>query len=772
MIQPSPALNRSRAAAKVILAALAIAATIIAITSFFWRQIDARRSAQLKVIRLDSDVTKALADFDCLLLGEKVEGMAEDLDRMNASLDAVVRIGLDDTNPMLKSHRRFRIASDEERAAIRANDVPRARRLSVAETRPAFEKFKGELKAWDRELASELRFWVRLSRATTWLCLLLSAGAVAGLILRFRSHIESTVVRELQQKSVEASERRLRSLIQNNSDVIALVTAEGVVTMVSDACEATWGETADALVGRSVFDLIEPGDASRVRRLFDESVLPDPSPVAAEGKVARADGTVKEFELRFANLLDDPDVAGVLLTFHDLTERKRFEAELTHHAFHDRLTGLPNRALFLDRLTHRLKARELDGVGFAALFIDLDNFKVINDSLGHEAGDRLLIEVAARLQSVVRPIDTVARMGGDEFTVILSEARDAAEATEVGERILRALVMPLALGEREVFVTCSIGVVMASDSAPDAAGLLRDADTAMYQAKGNGKAGVTVFEPSMNLQAVDRMELESDLRAAIEGGQFFLAYQPIVDMETGRLRDVEALIRWQHPVRGVVSPLAFIPLAEETGLICAIGRWAFRQACEQLARWNEGLEESDRLRISVNVSGRQLQERGFVAEVKGVLEELGLDPRLVELEVTETAMLNDLAKMKGVFADLRKIGFRIAIDDFGTGYSSMAYLSHLPVDTLKIDRSFVIPLSEDDRAVGVVQAMITMAHTLGLGITGEGVETEDQMKALQRMGCDLGQGYLFDRPLTAESVSQLLAQPERRPFTDALPMAA
>ncbi len=773
MIRPAFVFNGHSATARITAAVFVVAVTTFVAICAFGKQIDDRRLEQLQVARIETQIARVVGDMDGLSIGEDVDDFQEDVRLMNLTVNSITDNGGRTSRlPLHEAYREFTLSVKKQWAAIAAGDMSKARQIDTAATDPAFDRLDREMTNLNVRLESEASIWVVLIQATTALSMLGGALTVTRLLIRYREQVESTVVLELRQQSASAGERRLKSLIQNSSDVIVLVSGDGTVTMVSDACERAWGQTADALVGKSVFDLIETEDASRIRRLFDESVLVDTAQIASEGKVVCSDGGVKEFELHFANLLDDPDVSGVLLTFHDLTERKKFEQELAHHAFHDRLTALPNRALFLDRLTHRLKAREIDGNNFAVLFIDLDNFKVINDSLGHDAGDKLLIEVAARLQSVVRPVDTVARMGGDEFTIILDEAANADEAVEVGERILKALVTPLSLGDREIFVTSSIGVVMASDSTLDAAGLLRDADTAMYEAKGNGKAGVTVFEASMNLHAVDRMELESDLRVAIENEQFFLAYQPIVDMDTGRLRDVEALIRWQHPVRGVVAPLSFIPLAEETGLICAIGRWALREGCGQLARWNEGLQGEDRLRISVNVSARQVQEKGYIAEILATVTEFGIEPRLVELEVTETAMLNDLVKMKGVFDELRKIGFRIAIDDFGTGYSSMAYLSHLPVDTLKIDRSFVIPLGEDDRAIGVVQAMITMAHTLGLGITGEGVETHEQLKSLQVMGCDLGQGFLFDRPMTPESVTQLLGRPEKSPFFDSLATAA
>jgi diguanylate cyclase (GGDEF)-like protein/PAS domain S-box-containing protein len=757
--------SRRRTAVRILLINLLGASTAFASILHFGQQIDTRRLEQLQVSHFSNESQTVLGNLDSLSLGENVPSFEEDLRRYRSWR---TEFGKDEDSArfqtLLRAEDAFVKAVRAEKAVVIKGDMASARHLDETEVHPSFDRLTAELTALNKALETEAERGIQVGSALTAAIFFLSACAIAGLMIRSRRQVELAVSLEMSQQSIEFSERRLMSLVQNSTDVIALVDREGVVSMVSGACEAVLGTGSEKIQGLSIFNLIDPADRVRVRHLFAELVDEGLSRASAEGKILNAHGEVKDFGLQMANLLDDPSVNGVSLTFHDLTERKRFEQELVHHAFHDRLTALPNRALFIDRLTHRLKATE-SGTGFAVLFIDLDNFKIVNDSLGHEAGDTLLMEISSRIQSLVRPVDTVARLGGDEFTVILDEVETAGHAMELAERIQRALQLPVSLSDREVFVGCSIGVVMSDDTSDDAAGLLRDADTAMYEAKTAGKSRAALYDKSMGLLAMDRMELESDLRLAVQENQFFLVYQPIIDMSTGRVREVEALIRWSHPERGIIMPLVFIPLAEEIGLITSIGNWVLREACARLAEWNRGLEEP--IRVSVNVSGRQLQEKKFISDVKEIVTESGLNPNLIELEITESVMMKDLDRTKEILTQLQEIGIHIAIDDFGTGYSSMAYLSQLPIDCLKIDRSFVTPLGVDIRADRVVQAMITMAEGLGLSITGEGIETNEQRTTLQVMGCQYGQGYLFDRPMEGERIAKLLS-----PVSAELPLAA
>lgn len=433
------------------------------------------------------------------------------------------------------------------------------------------------------------------------------------------------------------------------------------------------------------------------------------------------------------------------------------EAQLAHDAFHDALTGLPNRVLFADRLERALlRARASNYKAVAVLFLDLDNFKIINDSLGHAAGDRLLITVAERLQTCIRPGDTVARLGGDEFTILLEDVRDVDEVALVADRITQVLGLPVRIYEREVFTAASVGVAISEnwDVAPEV--LLRDADTAMYQAKAAGKGHYVVFERSMNDRILERLELEADLRRAVENREFRLYYQPIVDLDTGAMRGVEALVRWNHPKRGWIPPGKFIYIAEETGLIVPLGRWVLEEACRQANIWHTRYPDDKPLVISVNLSARQLQEGSLVDEVARVLAVSALSADHLELEITESVMMIDAEATIARLRALKALGVRLAVDDFGTGYSSMAYLSKFPLDTLKIDRSFVETLGPQDEKRAIVRAILTLAKTLNLSVTSEGIETPEQLEQLREMGSNRGQGFYFAHPLTPEMVNGLL----------------
>jgi len=438
-------------------------------------------------------------------------------------------------------------------------------------------------------------------------------------------------------------------------------------------------------------------------------------------------------------------------------ENARRAAELSRMAFHDPLTGLPNRTLLLDRVAHALARTRRTGRRAAVLFLDLDNFKVINDSLGHQAGDAFLIEVAQRLGSSVRDDDTVARLGGDEFTILLEDIGTEAEAIQTAERIAQALQVPILLDSRELRVTASIGIVVSNSGEHQSSeGFLRAADVAMYCAKAEGKAGYSIFEPSMEQRAVDRLEIEIALRQAVDRGEFLLHYQPIVRLDDGQITEVEALIRWLRPGHGIVPPASFIPIAEETGLIVPIGQWVLREACRQAVAWHTRSFDEPRLAISVNLSARQFQHANLVGDIRQVLLETGLDPRTLKLEITESALMEDAESAAATMRTLKELGIQLAIDDFGTGYSSLSYLRRFPLDTLKIDRSFVDGLGQDSQDTAIVQGIVALARTLNLSITGEGIEVVEQHAQLRQLGCDHGQGYLFAKPLAAEHMDALL----------------
>jgi diguanylate cyclase (GGDEF)-like protein len=439
-------------------------------------------------------------------------------------------------------------------------------------------------------------------------------------------------------------------------------------------------------------------------------------------------------------------------TGRDVTDRKSAEARISYLATRDPLTELPNRVLFNDRLEQGIVAARRSGQSLALLFIDLDRFKYINDSLGHQVGDLLLKEVAARMLNCIRKGDTLSRLGGDEFVVTLEGLQQAEDAAQVAAKIIRALGRPIEIAAHTLTTSCSIGISIFPLDADDDRTLMKNADTAMYHAKEKGRNNYQFFSPEMNVRAVERHSLETALRRAIERQEFVLYYQPQVDMRSGRVVGMEALLRWVHPERGLLSPATFIAVAEESGLIETIGQWALRTACERAKAWQDAGYPP--VKMAVNISPRQLlKPREFSRGITRILNATGLDPKYLELEMTESLLLHNADENIAMLRKLGKDGVRIAVDDFGTGYSSLAYLRQLPIDTLKIDRTFVRDIESDPEDVAIIQAIVAMGHSLGLQVTAEGVELLGQLHALAKLGCDEYQGYLFSRPLPAVEVA-------------------
>jgi len=453
----------------------------------------------------------------------------------------------------------------------------------------------------------------------------------------------------------------------------------------------------------------------------------------------------------------------LILQLQDITERKQSEERLRYDAFHDPLTGLPNRALFTDHVKLTIaRAQRHEGTRFSVLFCDLDRFKVINDSLGHMIGDQLLVEVARRLESCLRQGDTVARVGGDEFTILVEDLTDENEAVALAERIQREVSASFNLGGREVFTTLSIGVAVGTGGYKDPEDILRDADTAMYRAKSLGKARHVVFDQSMHASAVNLLQIETDLRTALEKKQFFLLYQPIVSLDDFKLCGFEALLRWHHPERGLISPLDFVPIAEETGQIIGIGEWALHQACKQMRRWEREYGMASPLFISVNLSCKQFNNPQLLEQVRGVLTKTGISPRQLKLEITESAVMDNIDSATEMLGQLRDLGVQLAIDDFGTGYSSLSYLHRFPINTLKIDRSFVTRMAENTENVEIVRSIVMLAQVLGMNVVAEGVETKEQLKILRDLHCEYGQGYYFSRPSNAADAEKIIVETDER----------
>ncbi len=437
----------------------------------------------------------------------------------------------------------------------------------------------------------------------------------------------------------------------------------------------------------------------------------------------------------------------------DAIQQRASEDDIRHQALHDPLTDLPNRVLFLSRLE---RALAWPGAQVAVMLLDIDNFKLVNDSLGHGAGDELLTAVAPRLARALRPGDTIARLGGDEFVLLLEQIPDVHAAAQVAARIMTEFESPFALGAAEHFATVSLGIALADGAGALPSSLVRDADAAMYQAKERGRARFEVFDGAMRTRSVERLSIENDLRRAIERHELHLVYQPIVSLRDESIVAVEALLRWQHPERGLISPADFIPVAEESGLIEPIGRWVLDTACAQGALWHEAFPDSRPIRISVNVSVRQFTQRALAATVARTIEQTGITPSSLCLEITESVLLREPEGVSETIKELADLGVRFALDDFGTGYSSLAYLTRLPIDALKVDRSFVQTLGNDERSAAITTAIVRMAQALSIEIIAEGVETQAQLSLMRSLGCPLAQGFYFHRPMDAQSIEALL----------------
>ncbi len=552
-------------------------------------------------------------------------------------------------------------------------------------------------------------------------------------------------------------EQRFRALVQRASDLILVVDPTGVISYVSPSIARVLGHAAEDVRGTSWLDLLHPDDAAHTRRIYAELVATPGASAAGEVRARHRDGSWRTLEVNRSNLLDEPGVEGIVVNARDITERKAFEEQLRHQAFHDPLTGLPNRALFKERVGQALRRARRQGTSPAVLFLDLDNFKTINDTLGHDAGDTVLTAVAARLRESVRADDTTARFGGDEFAILLEDATGQDDPTAVAERLIAAVRAPIMLAGREVTTNVSVGIAA---GAAGVAGLeregvddlLRDADAAMYTAKAAGKGRHAAFDPAAHAALLARLELEADLRRAIDRAEFTLHYQPIVDLRTGALVGMEALARWMHPERGLIPPDAFIPLAEETGLIVPLGRWVLREACRQACEWRRRYPAEPPRRIAVNLSGLHLQHEGVVADVAAALEETGIEPACVTLEITESVMMRDTELTIARLGALKALGVSLAVDDFGTGYSSLSYLQQFPIDVLKIDRSFVSGSGQGVTNSALARAVVS----LGVPTVAEGVEEAGQAAQLRALGCAQGQGYYYSRPVAPEAMEGVL----------------
>jgi diguanylate cyclase (GGDEF)-like protein/PAS domain S-box-containing protein len=547
-----------------------------------------------------------------------------------------------------------------------------------------------------------------------------------------------------------------RTLVRNTSDAILIVGGDGRIGFATPSAAAIFGDVV--VEGSLLIDLVDPDTRADVVRVMDMILAGITD--GAHGfllRIERRDGRDAVLEVRSSDLRADRTVGGVVLTLRDVTEQHQLEQELKHQAYHDALTGLPNRVLFADRASDAIDHGQRTNRVVGMLFVDLDDFKVVNDTMGHGTGDELLTAVAARLAASVRPSDTAARLGGDEFALLIDDAPDTEAVEAFAERIVTAFAEPFPLSDAALIATVTVGVATSADSA-DADELLRHADLALYAAKTEGKRRWRRYQPALSAGMLRRREVQAALEEAVTNSEFTLAYQPIVELASGQIDGFEALIRWPHPRWGMMLPGQFIELAEETGHIVPLGAWVVRQALADMVEWRRRIEapEDGGPHVSVNVSARQFRDSGFVVGVREALAESGLPPSALLLELTESVLLGDSDRIGTELDELKEIGVRLAIDDFGTGYSSLNYLLQLPIDVLKIDKSFVTGIASSWRQHALVKGIVRLAGTLEVEVIAEGIETETERELLAGMGCQYGQGYLLSHPLEAAKAGELL----------------
>ena len=615
----------------------------------------------------------------------------------------------------------------------------------------------------------------RETDASYWFDLREWVRGLAALVLLFDFY---TVYQNVQlhriRRQLAERDQLFQLISENAADMIALVDNDGRRLYNSPAYQRVLGYSPEDLQATSSIEQVHPDDRARVLQAAEKARLSGQGE-RVEYRIRHKDGSWRTLESTACAIRNAGGQTDKLVIVNrDITERKRAEEMLVHNAFHDGLTNLPNRALFLDRLQHALTlSKKHPNYKFAVLLIDVDEFKIINDSLGHTAGDELLIQIGQRLKDSVRRADTVsrprtsdlqdrpanddtlARLGGDEFTILLDDIRDPIEAVRVAERVQAELALPFVVNRQEIVISASIGIACSTSPHTLAEDLVRDADIAMYRAKRAGKARCEVSDTAMHANAVKRLRLETDLRKAFDQGEFRVHYQPIVSLQTGKIIGFEALTRWQRP-EGLVPPMEFIGVAEEIGLIIPMNRQLLREACQHLRFWQSEFPSSPPLTMSVNITPKEFAQPDLASEIRKSLEQSGVDPGCLQLEIIETIAMGDAEKSGHVLAQLKALGVRLSIDDFGTGYSSLSRLRRIPVDTLKIDRAFISHMDSDSESREIVRIIIMLAHNLGLKVVAEGTETEEHINLLKQLNCEMAQGYFFSRPADDQAMAKLL----------------
>jgi len=744
---------------------LATAIAVLAALSWFQRiQIDEVRSAQV-ILNQIAALTREINNLTWTALqGQNLTPEADTEMRaarqalpkavLAARLHTYHTYALEKVWPELD---KYIISADRQWILMQIGNFDEAKQVDFQEVSPQFDLMQHQVQIaieaegnWAQGVGLKARNEL-LAAAT------LAAIAILILFLRLQRQEHIGQLEKTERNALRESEERFRALTEQSTDIILIADPSGQIKYASPSVHTVLEVLGDSLVGTNMVDLLHPDDFAKTISTGTRSAAYGQNPIV-EFRLRHADGRWLHFESVVRNLIQHKNIGGIVYNARDITERKHAQEQLLFNATHDALTGLPNRALFLGRLqsvVDRMKRHSQEAA--AVLFIDIDDFKVVNDCYGHATGDLLIKEVSNRLRASMRSDGTIARMGGDEFTMLVEDVTDPSDAIRVAERIQSSFTRPFLLEGLEIFKSTSIGIALTSPQT-SAETVLQNADIAMYRAKDQGKACSELFDRTMHEQVMSRLLLEAKLRSALENEELTLHYQPIVSVETGAVQGFEALLRWQPSGLNSIPPSTFVPVAEQCGLIVPISVWVLKKACVEAASWRQH-NPPDPLYVSINISSKHFSHAGFIGHVKDALEESVVDPQCITIELTESLAMNDVAATGQTMSQLRTLGVNLSIDDFGTGYSSLSYLRRFPVDTLKIDQSFVKAMDAENYAI--VKTIVGLAHNLDLKVVAEGVETTEQRQLLALAGCGSAQGYLFAEPMPANRVGVFIESNRR-----------
>ncbi|MGA2236163.1 MAG: EAL domain-containing protein [Terriglobales bacterium] len=745
---------------------LVTAIAVLAALSWFHRnQIDEARSAQVTLNQI-AVLTREINNLTLTALRKQdltPEADKEMLEARHALPKAVLAAhlhayhtaALEKVWPALDS---YITSAGRQWILMQIREFDGAKQVDIQEVSPQFDLMQHQVQIaieaedqWAQSVA--LRARNELLAAA-----ILAATTILILFLRLQRQEHVGQLQETERNALRESEERFRALTEQSTDIILIADPSGQIKYASPSVHTVLAVRGDSLVGTNMIDLVHPDDLTKTMSTGPRSLAYGQNPIV-EFRLRHADGSWLHFECVVRNLIQHKNIGGIVYNARDITERKQTQEELLFNATHDVLTGLPNRALFLGRLqsvVDRMKRHPHQAA--AVLFIDIDDFKVVNDCYGHATGDVLIKEVSNRLRACMRSDGTIARMGGDEFTVLVEDVTDPSNALRVAERIQSSFAQPFLLQGHEVFKSMSIGIALTSAGVP-AEAVLQNADIAMYRAKSQGKACSELFDRTMHEQVMSRLILEAKLRYAFENEELTLHYQPIVAVDTGAVQGFEALLRWQPSGSNLIPPSTFVPVAEQCGLIVPISAWVLKKACLEAEIWRQSYPADPPLYVSINISSKHFSHAGFIGHVKDALEESAVDPQCITIELTESLAMKDVAATGQTMSQLRTLGVKLSIDDFGAGYSSLSYLRRFPVDTLKIDQSFVKTMDAENYAI--VKTIVGLARNLDLKVIAEGVETINQCQLLALAGCGSAQGYLFAEPMPAKSVGAFIESNRR-----------